>query len=130
MKIDGSNKIILFFFTYAEDEVYMPNEAWLDEYVLNDHGILYRGSANSISASRWYFGQVQNYFLLMLKIIKSDSSNFFTFILCSQSHIASYKKESFGLRNITLYVSIGSIVLASCQFIDKNDNFEFHLNYL
>ena len=41
----------------------MPNEAWLDEYVLNDHGILYQGSSNSISASRWYFGQVKNYFL-------------------------------------------------------------------
>lgn len=44
--------------SFVEDEVYMPNASWLEEYVLNDHGILYQGSADSISATRWYFGQV------------------------------------------------------------------------
>ena len=40
----------------------MPQESLLEEYILNDHGILYQGSADSISATRWYFGQVEEIF--------------------------------------------------------------------
>ncbi len=41
------------------DEVYMPDKSLLDEYVLNDHGVLFQGSVHSIRPTRWYFGQVK-----------------------------------------------------------------------
>ncbi|XP_066922576.1 protein-glutamine gamma-glutamyltransferase 4-like [Clytia hemisphaerica] len=43
----------------TEDEVYMPNASHLEEYVLNDQGVLFQGSANHISPLRWYFGQFE-----------------------------------------------------------------------
>jgi len=43
---------------FSDDEVYMPNSADLEEYVLNDQGMLFQGSASHISPLRWYLGQV------------------------------------------------------------------------
>ncbi|XP_041376717.1 uncharacterized protein LOC121389177 [Gigantopelta aegis] len=43
-----------------DDAVYMSDTALLDEYVLNDSGVIYRGSTNSISLKPWYFGQFDN----------------------------------------------------------------------
>eukprot|EP00112_Aurelia_sp_Birch-Aquarium-sp1_P005516 Seg1628.2 transcript_id=Seg1628.2/GoldUCD/mRNA.D3Y31 product="Protein-glutamine gamma-glutamyltransferase K" protein_id=Seg1628.2/GoldUCD/D3Y31 len=57
---DQQEQVFILFNPWVqEDEVYMPNELWLNEYILNDHGILYQGSSNSISANRWYFGQFE-----------------------------------------------------------------------
>ena len=41
-----------------DDEVYMATTSDLEEYVLNDQGLLFQGSASHISPFRWYFGQV------------------------------------------------------------------------
>ena len=50
---------LCFMYLFAlDDEVYMPDKTALEEYVLNDHGMLFQGSANSITPMRWYFGQV------------------------------------------------------------------------
>ena len=127
-------KNLLDFSTCAEDEVFMPNEAWLDEYVLNDHGILYQGSANSISASRWYFGQVRNDVLRMLQLTSNQrAQNAFMIIFSMRPRMPCYKKQGFGLRiifNSTMHAAIGRIVLASCQFIGKSNSIEFCLSYL
>ena len=38
----------------------MPDEKKLLEYVLNDHGCVYRGNQYSQKAKKWYFGQVRS----------------------------------------------------------------------
>ena len=38
----------------------MATTSDLEEYVLNDQGVLFQGSASHISPFRWYFGQVGN----------------------------------------------------------------------
>ena len=60
-----TNKLSLFFvgvrlflFIYLDDEVYMPNTSDLEEYILNDQGVLFQGSSSHISPLRWYIGQV------------------------------------------------------------------------
>ncbi|RWS29499.1 hemocyte protein-glutamine gamma-glutamyltransferase-like isoform X1, partial [Leptotrombidium deliense] len=40
-----------------EDDVYMPNEAALEEYVLNDVGKVYLGTSNSRDSREWLYGQ-------------------------------------------------------------------------
>ena len=42
----------------AEDQVFLKDEAEIDEYVLNEQGRIYVGSANYIHSSPWDFGQV------------------------------------------------------------------------
>ena len=44
----------------TEDSVFMSNEAEREEYVLNERGRLYKGSANNIYSSAWNFGQVSD----------------------------------------------------------------------
>ena len=36
----------------------MPNEAWRNEYVLNENGMQFFGTSNRIGEMDWYFGQV------------------------------------------------------------------------
>lgn len=36
----------------------MPNSSDLEEYILNDQGVIFQGSSDHISPLRWYFGQV------------------------------------------------------------------------
>ena len=45
-------------FFFVDDEVYMPNTSDLEEYVLNDQGVLFLGTSSQITPFRWYFGQV------------------------------------------------------------------------
>jgi hypothetical protein len=53
---------------YLDDDVYLESEELRQEYVLNDVGLIYRGSASNgaygITALHWEFGQVmaQNVF--------------------------------------------------------------------
>lgn len=49
----------LFFFLPA-DSVYLPDEELLEEYILNENGLLYQGSWDQISSLPWNFGQVAN----------------------------------------------------------------------
>lgn len=50
-------KAQLFIFP-VEDSVYLPNEEMLQEYILNENGILYQGSWDDITTVPWNFGQV------------------------------------------------------------------------
>ncbi|XP_007249233.3 protein-glutamine gamma-glutamyltransferase 2 [Astyanax mexicanus] len=43
----------------AADSVYMPDEELLQEYVLNENGILYQGSWDQITSMPWNFGQFE-----------------------------------------------------------------------
>jgi hypothetical protein len=38
--------------------VYLPDEELLEEYILNENGLLYQGSWDQISSLPWNFGQV------------------------------------------------------------------------
>ena len=37
----------------------MSNDAWRNEYILNENGLQFFGSSNSIGSMDWYFGQVR-----------------------------------------------------------------------
>lgn len=50
-------KAQLFIFP-VEDSVYLPNDELLQEYILNENGILYQGSWDDITTVPWNFGQV------------------------------------------------------------------------
>ncbi|KTG42564.1 hypothetical protein cypCar_00013814 [Cyprinus carpio] len=41
-----------------DDSVYLPSEELLQEYILNENGILYQGSWDDITTVPWNFGQV------------------------------------------------------------------------
>lgn len=43
---------------FTEDTVYMENEVWRKEYVLNDKGLIWMGSQTSFFPKKWVFGQV------------------------------------------------------------------------
>lgn len=43
---------------FIEDSVYLPSEERLQEYILNENGILYQGSWDDITTMPWNFGQV------------------------------------------------------------------------
>ncbi|XP_015736966.1 erythrocyte membrane protein band 4.2 [Coturnix japonica] len=51
-------KFILLFNPWCrDDEVYLPNEAQRQEYILNQDGVIYWGTENEILAQPWDFGQ-------------------------------------------------------------------------
>lgn len=45
-------------FLFADDHVFLPNEAERQEYVLNDEGVIYQGSSTSVTERPWTYGQV------------------------------------------------------------------------
>ncbi|KAF6035097.1 TGM1 [Bugula neritina] len=51
---------ILFNAWCEDDAVYLKNGDWADEYVLNDTGKVYRGSAKQIIGKPWNFGQFES----------------------------------------------------------------------
>ena len=48
---------------FAEDQVYMEDEAWLDECVLNETGKIYTGNWEQIGHRPWNYAQVRTIFL-------------------------------------------------------------------
>ncbi|KAM8823302.1 coagulation factor XIII A chain-like [Spinachia spinachia] len=42
-----------------EDPVYLPNASEREEYVLNDHGVIYQGSVGSVTYREWIYGQFE-----------------------------------------------------------------------
>lgn len=49
----------MFFPSKLDDEVFLPNEAQRQEYILNQDGVIYWGTENEILAQPWDFGQVR-----------------------------------------------------------------------
>lgn len=45
-------------FGFSGDDVFMPNKAECEEYVLEEFGIIFAGNKNHISGFGWNFGQV------------------------------------------------------------------------
>ena len=45
-------------YVWADDEVYMKDEAERQEYVLNDQGYVYKGHEYQPRPNPWNFGQV------------------------------------------------------------------------
>lgn len=59
----------------ADDPVYMDNQAQREEYVLNEHGILYEGVHKHITSRPWHFGQFEDGILdICLKILDMGAS--------------------------------------------------------
>ncbi|KAI1899939.1 hypothetical protein AGOR_G00067090 [Albula goreensis] len=52
--------VVLFNPWCAEDWVHLPSETERQEYVMNEEGVIYRGSHNYISAMEWDFGQFED----------------------------------------------------------------------
>uniref|UniRef100_A0A6I8P7F2 protein-glutamine gamma-glutamyltransferase n=1 Tax=Ornithorhynchus anatinus TaxID=9258 RepID=A0A6I8P7F2_ORNAN len=68
VEISGSRRVrshwlgefILLFNPWSpEDEVFLPSEPQLHEFLLRDHGLIYKGHENWITPSPWNFGQFE-----------------------------------------------------------------------
>ena len=56
------------------DTVYLESENDRDEYVLNDHGAIWRGSVSSSGPCNWNFGQFEEGILdATLHVLKMDA---------------------------------------------------------
>jgi transglutaminase 1 len=58
----------------ADDQVYMPKERLLDEYVLNDIGKIWVGPYGSSKGREWIFGQFDAVVLPAVDLMMSRSS--------------------------------------------------------
>ncbi|XP_039198381.1 protein-glutamine gamma-glutamyltransferase E-like [Crotalus tigris] len=65
--------VVLFNPWLTEDEVFMPDNAQHQEYVLSEFGVLFAGSANRISQFGWNFGQFQDE-ILDISLLLMDRS--------------------------------------------------------
>jgi hypothetical protein len=51
--------LLLCFLLYcSEDDVYLPSEILLQEYIMRDYGFVYKGRESVISSWPWNYGQV------------------------------------------------------------------------
>nr|XP_021505554.1 protein-glutamine gamma-glutamyltransferase Z [Meriones unguiculatus] len=53
------NFILLFNPWTKEDDVYLPSEILLQEYIMSDYGFVYKGQENSITSRPWNYGQFE-----------------------------------------------------------------------
>ncbi|OPJ68506.1 protein-glutamine gamma-glutamyltransferase 5-like [Patagioenas fasciata monilis] len=61
--------------SFADDPVYMDNQSHREEYVLNEHGLLYEGVHKHITCRPWHFGQFEEGILdICLKILDMGAS--------------------------------------------------------
>jgi transglutaminase 1 len=58
----------------ADDQVYMPDQRLLDEYVLNDIGKVWVGPHGSSKGREWIFGQFDAVVLPAVDLMMSRSS--------------------------------------------------------
>ncbi|XP_066479609.1 protein-glutamine gamma-glutamyltransferase 5-like [Tiliqua scincoides] len=58
------------------DPVYLDSQAQREEYVLNEHGIVFQGLPKHIISHPWYFGQFQDDILEICLKILDTSTNF------------------------------------------------------
>nr|CAB3266929.1 protein-glutamine gamma-glutamyltransferase K [Phallusia mammillata] len=58
--VSVTNDIIAVFNPWSKyDPVYLGNESWREEYVLNEQGLQFYGNARRIGQMDWYFGQFE-----------------------------------------------------------------------
>uniref|UniRef100_A0A8C6XYE8 protein-glutamine gamma-glutamyltransferase n=1 Tax=Naja naja TaxID=35670 RepID=A0A8C6XYE8_NAJNA len=66
-------EILLLFNAWCpEDDVYLENEAERQEYVMNEHGVIFHGNKNWIHPVPWNYGQVPGTPLICLKLLDSN----------------------------------------------------------
>uniref|UniRef100_A0A3Q0T0R5 protein-glutamine gamma-glutamyltransferase n=1 Tax=Amphilophus citrinellus TaxID=61819 RepID=A0A3Q0T0R5_AMPCI len=59
-KRDAATDMYLLFNAWCpEDHVFLPDEAERQEYVLNDEGVIYQGSSDSVTERPWTYGQFE-----------------------------------------------------------------------
>ncbi|KAJ4923951.1 hypothetical protein JOQ06_028206, partial [Pogonophryne albipinna] len=59
-KRDATTDLYLLFNAWCpEDEVFLPNDAERQEYVLSDYGTIYQGSAGAVGRRDWVYGQFE-----------------------------------------------------------------------
>ncbi|XP_023277099.1 protein-glutamine gamma-glutamyltransferase 2-like [Seriola lalandi dorsalis] len=44
-----------------DDDVYLPDESLLQEYIMNEDGVIYMGAENNIKSIPWNYGQFEDY---------------------------------------------------------------------
>ncbi|XP_028427271.1 coagulation factor XIII A chain [Perca flavescens] len=55
----ASDLYVLFNAWCKDDAVFLANEAERNEYVLNDHGVMYQGSFEAVTTRDWVYGQFE-----------------------------------------------------------------------
>lgn len=120
---------------FVDDSVYLPDERERQEYVMNEHGLIYRGTSRYFRPMSWEFGQVsilggQNLCILLfnldlissgkisdtcwLGVIISDYKWFFSWCYI---HLIFIKKQVYHDLTEILYGSHGKVgILANWQF--------------
>ncbi|XP_072852629.2 protein-glutamine gamma-glutamyltransferase 5 [Pogona vitticeps] len=68
--------VLLFNPWCPEDDVYLEGEAEREEYVLNEHGVIYQGNKNWISPMAWNYGQFEDGILDICLKVLDRSLNF------------------------------------------------------
>uniref|UniRef100_A0A8C9XDS1 Coagulation factor XIII A chain-like n=1 Tax=Sander lucioperca TaxID=283035 RepID=A0A8C9XDS1_SANLU len=57
---DAATDVYVLFNAWCKDDaVFLPNEAERNEYVLNDHGVMYQGSFDAVTTCDWVYGQFE-----------------------------------------------------------------------
>ncbi|KAM4622712.1 protein-glutamine gamma-glutamyltransferase 5-like [Discoglossus pictus] len=57
----------------TDDDVYMEDETWRQEYVMNDYGFVYQGNENWITPCPWNYGQFEDDIVdICLKILDKN----------------------------------------------------------
>ncbi|XP_029948607.1 protein-glutamine gamma-glutamyltransferase E [Salarias fasciatus] len=70
---DLADLVVLFNPWCPDDAVYLPFERKIKEYVLNEQGVIFRGSARSIMSLDWDFGQFEDDMVdICMKILDSN----------------------------------------------------------
>ncbi|XP_061535440.1 protein-glutamine gamma-glutamyltransferase 2-like [Phycodurus eques] len=58
---EGTTKFHMLYNPWCKDDVvYLPNENFIQEYVMNENGIIFMGTWNAITGRRWNFGQFED----------------------------------------------------------------------
>lgn len=47
------------YFQFKDDSVYMKDKFWREEYILNDQGIIWRGTHDQMKSTHWNFAQFE-----------------------------------------------------------------------
>ncbi|KAF1371943.1 hypothetical protein PFLUV_G00276190, partial [Perca fluviatilis] len=57
---DAATDLYVLFNAWCKDDaVFLPNEAERNEYVLNDHGVMYQGAIEDLATCDWVYGQFE-----------------------------------------------------------------------
>ncbi|XP_033823458.1 protein-glutamine gamma-glutamyltransferase 2 [Periophthalmus magnuspinnatus] len=68
-----------------DDVVYLPDESLLQEYIMNENGVIYMGSKDYIRSLHWNYGQFENYIMdICFEILDNSSESLRNYQLDSE----------------------------------------------